>query len=104
MMPSDPSSSRGDLRTLRKTPRLHVQRNLVVECLSERVDARLAVILVEQALDAAHLDAVPGWERLDEFVRGALRRQLSAAMTEDDARAVLTRIDEVLAAVRAPVT
>lgn len=84
------------------TPRQHIQRNLLVDCVAERVDARLARILVEQAVDAAELPAVPGWRGLRGFVDGALRAQLVAALAAEDAEHVLARIHGVLACVLSP--
>jgi hypothetical protein len=84
------------------TPRQYLQRTLLVDCLAERTDARLARILVEQAMDAAQLSAVPGWGRLGAFVDGPLRAQLVAAMRAEDAEHVLARIHTVIACVLSP--
>ena len=84
------------------TPRQYLQRTLLVDCLAERTDARLARILVEQAMDAAQLSAVPGWGRLAAFVDGPLRAQLVAAMRAEDADHVLARIHTVIACVLSP--
>jgi len=84
------------------TPRQLLQRNLLVDCLAERTDARLALIPVEQAVDAAQLTAVPGWGRLAAFVDGPLRAQLAAAMRTEDADHVIARIHAVITCVLSP--
>lgn len=78
------------------TPRVQVQRKLVVDAMSEHLDPRIAVLLLENAIDEARLDSVPGWSGLRRFARGALQAQLSAALGDELAAAVLQRIEAVI--------
>lgn len=97
MMPSELSTVRP-----RRTPRVHLQRRLLEDCIAERASARLSGIVLDEAVLAAGLREVPGWRGLGAFVQGPLAARLAIAIGAEGTAHVLARIAEVTHAVEEP--